>query len=402
VFTVRTRCTESLARSGTLHLAHGDVRTPAFVPLATRGAVKTLEPRDVEALGYELILGNTFHLLLAPGPELVAKLGGLHEFMRWPKAIVTDSGGFQVFSMGHGGVADEIKGRRRRTDTAGSVLSIEEDGVRFRSYVDGSVKFLSPETSMSVQAALGSDIALVLDECTPFHVSRDYTERSMHRTHRWLERSLAWHAEHGPTGQRVYGIIQGGVEHDLRRESAATVAASDCDGIAIGGSLGQDKAQMHEVVGWSTAELERLAPERPRHLLGIGDIEDLIGGVELGIDTFDCALPTRLGRHGVALVPDPGASWRLDLAKASWRESAEPILDGCSCPACTGGFTRAYLHYLLRAGEITALRLVTLHNLTFISQLMEDLRDAIDEGRLPEVAKALREGQASGATSSPD
>jgi queuine tRNA-ribosyltransferase len=210
VFTVRTRCADSLARTGTLHLSHGDVRTPAFVPLATRGAVKTLEPRDVEALGYELILGNTFHLLLAPGPELVAKLGGLHRFMRWEGAIITDSGGFQVFSMGHGGVADEIKGRRRRSDTDGSILSIEEDGVRFRSYLDGSVKFLSPETSMSVQAALGSDIALVLDECTPFHVTRDYTERSMHRTHRWLERCLSWHADHGPDGQRIYGIIQGG------------------------------------------------------------------------------------------------------------------------------------------------------------------------------------------------
>jgi queuine tRNA-ribosyltransferase len=247
---------------------------------------------------------------------------------------------------------------------------------------------------MSVQAALGSDIALVLDECTPFHVSRDYTERSMHRTHRWLERCLSWHADHGPAGQRVYGIIQGGVEHELRRESAATVAASGCDGIAIGGSLGQEKAQMHEVVGWSTAELERLAPERPRHLLGIGDIDDLIGGVELGVDTFDCALPTRLGRHGVALVPDPAASWRVDLMKGSWRESPEPILDGCSCPACAGGFSRAYLHYLLRAGEITALRLITLHNLEFVARLMDRLREAIEAGRLPEATRALRAGEA--------
>ncbi len=396
MFTTRTSSTHSLARTGMLHLAHGVVQTPAFVPLATRGAVKTLEPRDVEARGYELILGNTFHLLLAPGPELVAKLGGLHRFMRWDRAIITDSGGFQVFSMGHGGVADEIKGRRRRADTEGSILSIDEDGVRFRSYLDGSAKFLSPETSMSVQAALGSDIALVLDECTPFHVSREYTERSMHRTHRWLERCLAWHAEHGPAGQRVYGIIQGGVEHDLRRESAAAVAASGCDGIAIGGSLGQDKAQMHEVVGWSTAELERLAPQRPRHLLGIGDVEDLIGCVELGIDTFDCAIPTRLGRHGVALVPDPAANWRLDLVKGSWRESPEPILDGCRCPACAGGFSRAYLHYLLRAGEITGLRLVTLHNLEFIARLMARLREAIDAGRLPEVAANLRAGEPPG------
>src|SRR5947209_15683848 len=258
MFTVRTRDVGSRARTGTLHLAHGEVRTPAFVPLATKGAVKTLEPRDVAALGYELILGNTFHLLLAPGPGLVAEMGGLHEFMRWDRPIITDSGGFQVFSMGHGGVADEVKGRRRpASDGAGAILSITEDGVRFRSYVDGRERFLSPESSMSVQAALGSDIALVFDECTPFHVSREYTERSMERTHRWLERCLSWHGAHGPPGQAVYGIVQGGVEQDLRLESAATVAASSCDGIAIGGSLGRDAAQMHEVVSWTTAELER-------------------------------------------------------------------------------------------------------------------------------------------------
>jgi queuine tRNA-ribosyltransferase len=374
------------------------VSTPAFVPLATKGAVKTLEPRDVDALGYELILGNTFHLLLTPGPELVQQFGGLHSFMRWDRPIITDSGGFQVFSMGHGGVADEIKGRGRGGGASnGAILSIDEEGVRFRSYVDGGERFLSPETSMSVQAALGSDIALVFDECTPFHVTREYTERSMERTNRWLERCLRWHDEHGPAGQVVYGIVQGGVEQDLRIVSVGAVAASSCDGVAIGGSLGQDKAQMHSVVSWTTAELERVAPDRPRHLLGIGDVDDLIAGVEMGIDTFDCAMPTRLGRHGVAVVPDPEARWRVDLAKGRWRESPEPILDGCPCPACSAGFSRGYLHYLLRAGELTALRLVTLHNLSFIARLMADLRAAIDGGRLPEVAAALRAGAAPGA-----
>jgi queuine tRNA-ribosyltransferase len=398
VFTVHSRSSDSLARSGRLELAHGDVRTPAFVPLATKGTIKTLEPREVAALGYDLILGNTFHLFLSPGPELIARFGGLHEFMRWDKPIITDSGGFQVFSMGHGGVADEIKGRSRRPDSGrdGAILAIHEEGVRFRSYVDGGERFIGPETSMSVQAALGSDIALVLDECTPFHVSRDYTASSMERTHRWLDRCLRWHAEHGPRSQAVYGIVQGGVEHDLRIESSAAVAASPCDGIAVGGSLGQDEAQMREIVAWTTAELERRAPDRPRHLLGIGDIEGLIGGVELGIDTFDCALPTRLGRHGVALVPSPGTRWRLDLAKGQWRDSADPILDGCPCPACAGGFTRAYLHYLMRAGELTALRLITLHNLSYLARLMDDLRNAVDNDRLREVAGALRAGEAPG------
>jgi len=391
VFTVQARAVDSPARTGVLHLAHGDVRTPAFVPLATKGAVKTLEPRDVEALGYELVLANTFHLLLVPGPELVRELGGLHRFMRWQRPLVTDSGGFQVFSMGHGGVADELKGRGH-PQQLGRVLSIEEDGVRFRSYVDGRERFLGPERAMSVQAALGSDIALAFDECTPFHVSRDYTARSTERTHRWLARCLHWHRQHGPTEQVVYGIVQGGVEHDLRRESASLVAASDCDGIAIGGTLGRDKAQMRQVVGWAADELERRASERPRHLLGIGDIDDLIEGVGVGIDTFDCALPTRLGRHGVALVPEPTARWRLDLVKASARASPAPILDGCPCPACAGGYSRAYLHYLLRAREMTALRLVSQHNLCIISRLMAALRDAIDAGRLLELTAALRSG----------
>jgi queuine tRNA-ribosyltransferase len=338
----------------------------------------------------------------------VAEMGGLHEFMRWDGPIITDSGGFQVFSMGHGGVADEIKGRRAQPaggaghrDSNGTILAIEEKGVRFRSYVDGGERFMGPETSMTVQAALGSDIALVLDECTPFHVTREYTARSMERTHRWLARCLDWHERHGPEGQVVYGIVQGGVEHDLRMLSADAVAASRCDGIAVGGSLGQDKAQMHEVVDWTTAELDRLAPDRPRHLLGIGEIDDLVVGVRQGIDTFDCAMPTRLGRHGVALVPDPAGRWRVDLVKARWRRSREPILEGCPCPACSAGFSRGYLHYLLRAHELTGLRLVTMHNLSFMARVMADLRDAIEADRLDEVGDALLAGAAPGTTGVP-
>ena len=396
MFTIEARDPASRARRGTLQLAHGTVATPAFVPLATRGAVKTLEPRDVAQLGYEMVLGNTFHLFLSPGPELMTRLGGLHRFMRWSGPIITDSGGFQVFSMGHGGVADEIKGRRGAASGAsnGSILAIEEEGVRFRSYLDGSAQFMGPETSMAMQAALGSDIALVFDECTPFHVTRDYTARSMERTHRWLERCLSWHAEHGPDGQLVYGIVQGGIEPDLRTISAEAVAAAGTGGIAIGGSLGQDKAQMHSVVQYTTAELERVAPDRPRHLLGIGEIDDLILGVEAGIDTFDCAMPTRLGRHGTAVVPEPESRWRLDLSKSRWRDADAPILEGCPCPACAAGFSRAYLHYALRAHETTAARLVTLHNLSYLSRLMADLRAAITAGTLAERAAALRAGAA--------
>jgi queuine tRNA-ribosyltransferase len=374
-----------------LHTAHGDVRTPAFVPLASTGSVRGLGPGEVEALGYDIVLGNTFHLFLRPGAGLVEQLGGLHRFMGWPRAIITDSGGFQVFSMGKGAVADEIKGRRRDLGD-GAILAIEEEGVRFRSYTDGAERFLSPEASMEVQEQLGSDIVLAFDECTPFNVARDYTARSTERTHRWLDRCERWRAEHARAGSLFYGIVQGGVYADLRAESVGAVAASGCDGIAIGGSLGEDKAQMYEVVEWTTRDLEAHAAERPRHLLGIGEVDDLIRGVELGIDSFDCAMPTRLARHGVALVPDPANRWRLEVDRPRWRDSSEPLLDGCPCPACAAGLSRAYLHYLARGRELTGARLLTLHNLSFIARLMAELRGAILAGTFDTVAAALRAG----------
>jgi queuine tRNA-ribosyltransferase len=412
-FTITARDGTARARAGVLSTAHGDVRTPAFTPLATKATVKGLLPEEVAALGYDMVLGNTFHLLLRPGPELIERFGGLGPFMGWSGPTITDSGGFQVFSMGHGTVAEEIKGRARGRAGAGerveggagtagrghpgeregAILEIGESGVRFRSYVDGRIRFISPEDSMATQAALRSDIALSFDECTPFHVDRDYTRRSTERTHRWLDRCLDWHAEHGPDEQLVYGIVQGGVHEDLRRESAQVVVASGCDGIAIGGSLGADKAQMYEVVSWATSELGGEHEQRPRHLLGIGEVDDLIAGVELGIDTFDCAMPTRLGRHGTALVPDPDARWRLDLTKAGSRESDRPLLEDCLCPACVKGFSRAYLSYLARAGELTGTRLITMHNLAFLARLMGDLRQGIVDGRLPEVTAEWRAGE---------
>jgi queuine tRNA-ribosyltransferase len=400
--TIEARDGATNARAGRLRTAHGDVRTPAFVPLATKATVKGLLPGEVKALGYDMLLGNTFHLMLNPGAELIERFGGLHGFMDWDGPIITDSGGFQVFSMGHGTVADEIKARPSRTRTfgrpthpvrEGAILSIEEQGVRFRSYVDGSVRFLSPEGSMAVQASLRSDIALVFDECTPFHVDRAYTECSTERTHRWLERCLGWHSEHGPAGQLVYGIVQGGVYEDMRRASARTVAASGCDGIAIGGSLGAEKAQMYEVVGYAVQELGGEHEWLPRHLLGIGDVDDLIRGVELGIDTFDCAMPTRLGRHGTALVHDPENRWRVDLTKSVWRTSEEPLMEGCPCHACARGLSRAYLSYLVRSSELTGMRLLTEHNLAFLAGLMSDLRNGILEGRLAEVANSLRHAE---------
>jgi queuine tRNA-ribosyltransferase len=376
------------ARAGVLVTNHGEVRTPAFVPLATSATVKSLHASEVAELGYEMVLGNTFHLFIRPGHEHIAHMGGLHEFMAWRRPIITDSGGFQVFSMGHGSVADEIKGRRGQRESR--ILSIDEEGVRFQSYADGSEKFMGPETSMEVQAALGSDIALAFDECTPFHVDRDYTARSTERTHRWLDRCIDWQRANAPEGQMLFGIVQGGVYEDLRLESAERVASSDVDGVAVGGSLGQEKAQMNEVVEWA---LRPVREEQPRHLLGIGDVDDILHAVAAGIDTFDCATPTRLGRHGTALVSEPDRRWRLDLKKPEHRDSREPIAERCPCPACRE-HTRGYLHYLARANELTAARLITLHNLTFMALLMEQIRAAVAAGELSAYAEKVLRAEA--------
>src|SRR4051795_3402324 len=318
------------ARAGVLVCAHGEVETPAFVPLATSATVKGLDSAEVEALGFQMVLGNTFHLFIQPGHDLVRELGGLHEFMAWRRPIITDSGGFQVFSMGHGSVAEEIKGSRTN-ERKSRILSITEEGVRFRSYIDGDEKFMGPETSMEIQAALGSDIALAFDECTPFHVDRDYTARSTERTHRWLDRCVDWHARHAPPGQLLFGIVQGGVYEDLRVASAERIASAAVAGVAVGGSLGQEKEPLREVVGWAL----RPAPsEKPRHLLGIGDVDDILASVAAGIDTFDCATPTRLARHGSVLVADPEARWRLDLAKSRRAQDGSPLGWGGAWPGC--------------------------------------------------------------------
>jgi queuine tRNA-ribosyltransferase len=376
------------ARAGVLSLGHGEVRTPAFVPLASTGTVKGLHSAEVAALGYEMVLGNTFHLFIRPGAEHVAEMGGLHEFMGWDGPIITDSGGFQVFSLGHGSVADEIKRRRSRDQS--KVIEISEDGVLFSSYVDGSERFMGPETSMEVQALLGSDIALAFDECTPAHADRDYTARAMQRTHRWLDRCLAWRREHPQPDQLFMGIVQGGVHEDLRAESAERVAVGTPEAVAVGGSLGETKEEMHRVVGWS---LRGLPDEAARHLLGIGDVDDILSAVAAGVDTFDCATPTRLGRHGTALVPDPDSRFRLDLAKGRCSGSRQPIAEGCPCPACRE-HTRGYLHYLIRSEELTAVRLVTLHNLTFMRELMKGVRAAVQEGRLEAYSASVLAGEA--------
>ena len=299
--------------------------------------------------------------------------------MGWDRAIITDSGGFQVFSLAYGSVADEVKGRRGRPPLEGGVPRIGEDGVRFRSYIDGCEQFLSPERSMEVQAQLGSDIALVFDECTPFRADRDYTARSTERTHRWLDRCLDWHAENGPAGQAVFGIVQGGTHEDLRRQSAEAVAAAGVDGIAIGGTLGKDKEQMRE----RRRDDRRHAAGRCRASTCSASASPTTSsrGSRIGIDSFDCAVPTRLGRHGMALAPLPERRFRYDVRKRPQRaRSPGRWSPGCPCPACTR-LSRAYVHYLSKAEELTGVRLLTIHNLVYTAELVRGAREAIIAGR---------------------
>ena len=375
------------------------MRTPAFVPLATKATVKGLLPEEVAALGYEMVLGNTFHLLLNPGPELIERFGGVGAFMGWAGRDHR-LGGLPGLLDGsrHGRGRDQGLAPAAAPERTGAILSIEEEGVRFRSYVDGRERFLSPEGSMEVQAALRSDIALGVRRVHP--VPRGS------RIHRALDRAYPSLAGSLPElARRARPRRSSWCTGSCRAASTRTCAApprarSPRAAATAWRSAARWGPTRSRCTRWSATpprELGGAHEALPRHLLGIGEVDDLIAGVELGIDTFDCAMPTRLGRHGTALVPDPANRWRLDLHKGRWRDSAEPLLEGCPCPACARGLSRAYLSYLARAGELTGMRLLTLHNLTFLARLMADLRGAILAGRLPEVAAALRAGAAPGA-----
>jgi len=381
-FTITARDAGSRARAGIVRTPHGNVQTPVFMPVGTRATVKALSPHELRAHGAEILLGNTYHLYLQPGHELIARRGGLHRFMSWDGPILTDSGGFQVFSLVYGGIADEVKGRRPQHPTRlTDMVKVTEDAVLFKSYLDGSRHVFTPERSIQVQHGLGADIILCFDELPPFRAGYDYTSASLERTHRWAARCLTAHQERDPAalpnpGQLLFGIVHGGVFPDLRRASAEHIGAMGFDGLCIGGSLGGDKAQMYEVVGMTVPHLpDGLA----RHLLGVGDVDDLLEGVARGIDMFDCVSPTRLGRHGAALVRDQGRRWRVNLQNAALREDDGPLQAGCECYCCRH-FSRAYIHHLYRAKELLGIRLVSLHNVAFLLALMAEVRAALAAG----------------------
>lgn len=383
IFTITARDPYSRARAGVVQTAHGAVPTPVFMPVGTRATVKSLSPAEVQAAGATIILGNTYHLYLQPGHDLIARRGGLHRFMAWDGPILTDSGGFQVFSLVYGGIADEVKGRRpAHPEARPDMVKVTEDAVIFRSYIDGSRHVFTPERSIEAQHGLGADIILCFDELPPFRAGYDYTAQSMARTHRWAERCLAFHQARDAAAlpnpqQYLFGIVHGGVFPDLRKASAEFVGGLPFDGLCIGGSLGGDKAQMYAVVDMTTPHL----PEgMARHLLGVGDVDDLLEGVARGVDMFDCVSPTRLGRHGTALVRDRARNWKLNVSNAALREDDGPLDAWCACTVCRT-FSRAYIHYLFRAKELLGIRLVSLHNVTFLLNLMAEVRAAIAEER---------------------
>lgn len=351
----RLEATDGRARAGVLETAHGAVATPVFMPVGTQASVKALSSADISALGAEVILGNTYHLALRPGADAVAALGGLHRFMAWPRAILTDSGGFQVFSL-----------RERRT--------VDEEGVTFRSHIDGSLERLTPERAMQIQAKLGSDIAMAFDECPPSDAPPEEIAAATERTTRWALRCLA---APRPAGQLRFGIVQGGLDLERRRAHLAEIAALPFDGFALGGlSVGEAPAIMHEVV---TAIAPDMPVAFPRYLMGVGSPADLLACIAAGIDMFDCVMPTRNARNGQLFV----TGGRLNIANARHRADPGPVQPGCPCECCAS-YSRAYLAHLFRAKELLYYRLATVHNLRHYLDLVRGARDAIIEGRFTE------------------
>jgi len=389
VLNFRVTTTDGPARRGVITTPHGELETPGFFAVATRGALKGLDPEAARRAGVGALIVNAYHLQLQPGGGAVNRAGGLHKFMGWDGVLATDSGGFQIFSFQHGHVADEVKGRRHSAPPDESLLveavKVDEDGADFRSYLDGSRHRFTPESSMGLQQQLGADLLMCLDECTPFHVSPAYTQAATERNIRWARRCLEefQRLEMG-AGQSLYGITHGGVHPELRRLSAAAISELPFDGMAIGDCLGQTKQDWYQLVD---LVVPLLPEERPRHLLGVGEPDDLVEGALRGVDTFDCAMPTRIARHGHALHRGR-PRFRVDLTQAIMAGDDGPLEAGCDCHTCLR-HSRAYLWHLFKAHELLAIALTAEHNLRFTARLLEEVRAAIDAGRLRELRSEL-------------
>jgi queuine tRNA-ribosyltransferase len=358
-FEILKTCGRTGARLGRLHTPHGPVETPAFMPVGTQATVKGVSPEELVGTGTQILLANTYHLYLRPGSALVREAGGLHAFMNWDRPILTDSGGFQVFSLG-------------------SLRKIGEDGVSFKSHIDGSAHFLSPEKAIAIQNDLGADIIMAFDECVAYPAERAYAKESLERTTRWAARCKAAHRD--VERQALFGIVQGGMHPDLRRQSAEELVPLDLPGYAIGGlSVGEPPPLMYEILG-ATAPL--LPAGKPRYLMGVGTPDHLFEGSTAGIDMFDCVLPTRIARNGTIMT----AHGRMIVRDAAFASDHRPMEEGCDCYACRH-YSRAYVRHLIKADEMFGLRLTTIHNLHFLNRLMAGIRKAIGEDRLPEYKK---------------
>ena len=354
-FELIKECKDTGARAGIFHTPHGDIETPVFMPVGTQATVKTMTPEELKACNAQIILSNTYHLYLRPGHQLIEEAGGLHEFMGWDRPILTDSGGFQVFSLG-------------------DLRKIKEEGVEFRSHIDGSKHLFTPERVMEIENALGADIIMAFDECNPYQATYDYVKNSSDRTFRWLERCKAAHKRED---QALFGIIQGGMYRELREKSARDITSIDLPGYGIGGlSVGEPPEKMYEMLEYTTP----LMPKgKPRYLMGVGAPDNLVEGVIRGVDMFDCVLPTRIARNGTVFTK----SGKLVIRNAEYAHDFRPMEEGCQCYACQN-YSRAYIRHLIKAGEVLGIRLTTIHNIHFLTNLMRELRQAILEDRVLE------------------
>lgn len=380
------------ARLGEMITAHGVVKTPCFMPVGTLATVKTLTPDELKSLGTEIVLANTYHLYLRPGVGVVEKAGGIHRFMGWNGPVLTDSGGFQVFSLGHGmerrqGIAaeDEEVGKPRKVNLA----KITEEGVEFSSHLDGSRHLFTPEKVMEYERKIGADIVMAFDECPPFPATKKYVAEATERTHRWAKRCLA--VKLG-TGQGLFGIIQGGTYKDLREKSTKFICSLPFAGVAVGGvAVGENKAKMYQAVDWCVPLMPN---DKVRYLMGVGEPDDLVEAIARGMDIFDCVLPTRLGRNGAVWIWEKRgrgrAGSRINIKAARYAEDFKVMQEGCDCYACQGGFSRAYIRHLINTQEVLGIRLTTMHNIRFLTRLVEEIRLAIEESRYAEFVARFR------------
>jgi queuine tRNA-ribosyltransferase len=378
-FEIITKDKKSKARVGKITTAHGIIQTPSFVPVGTKASVRSLSPQDLRDTKTQILFGNTYHLHLQPGEDVVRDFGGLAKFMVWNGPTITDSGGFQVFSLGK----KKVKFMEDKEDDESEepLVKITEDGVMFRSHIDGSKHVFTPEKSIEIQKKLGADLIVTFDECAPNPSTYEYTKKAMIKTHNWAKRCLDVFNKtksYYPWQQALYGIIQGGLFKDLREESAKYISSLPFDGICIGGvAVGEGKKEMRDAVDWV---LPFLPEEKPRHLLGIGDVDDIFDAIERGMDTFDCVIPTRFGRYGIIFAGKPEGNiknkFRIDLNKSIYAKDRGPLAKNCECKTCKA-FTRGYIHHLFKANELLAYNLASHHNLYFINNLVSEIRESL-------------------------